>query len=264
MVYPGCIMTESSSKGASPCLSFGAYRRQPTILSGRIEASCLSPERLRLTPTLLGPEWATFQFGWVVPIQQELMRAPKGALMHTRCTGCATERWQAFSNLARGQSRGCQACSQPRGTAPPDWLVARCYAAQRRCTNPRDPAWPHYGGRGIRFEFPSPTAAAVWVVENLGLRRRLELDRHDNNGHYSPGNLRWATRRTQNFNKRSTKLSESWVFHQAEWPYTKLTTERMLRQGLTREQILAMAKEAVRMRRKCWRTIRERLKSLTS
>jgi hypothetical protein len=104
----------------------------------------------------------------------------------------------------------------------------------------------------------------VWVAENLGLHRRLELDRRDNNGHYAPGNLRWATRSTQNFNKRTAKLPESWVFHQAEWPYTELTTARMLRQGMSREAILESARLAVLMKRKCWRTIRERLKSLTS
>lgn len=57
-----------------------------------------------------------------------------------------------------------------------------------------------YGGRGIHFLFES----FEQFLEEVGLRpsNKHSLDRKNNDGHYTPGNIRWATRKEQNFNKR--------------------------------------------------------------
>jgi hypothetical protein len=69
-----------------------------------------------------------------------------------------------------------------------------------RCTRPQSPKYPRYGGRGIRVcdrwlhSFQDFTA-------DVGDRPPgLTLDRIDNNGHYEPGNVRWATRVAQIIN----------------------------------------------------------------
>lgn len=82
--------------------------------------------------------------------------------------------------------------------------------ASNRCNNPNCPEYKNYGGRGIRFLFPSPTAAADWVLNNLGPRinDNYSIDRIDNNRHYEPGNLRWATKEEQANNKRAYKRTE--------------------------------------------------------
>ena len=79
-------------------------------------------------------------------------------------------------------------------------------AMRRRCENPDDVAYPNYGARGIRVcdEWRQDVAAFVSYVEKvLGPRPEgLTLDRIDNDGHYEPGNLRWATKAEQTHNRR--------------------------------------------------------------
>ncbi len=80
----------------------------------------------------------------------------------------------------------------------PEYIAYR--NAKTRCTNPNDQAWVNYGGRGIRFLFTS----FQQFFDEIGPRptRNHSLDREDVNGHYEPGNVRWATRYVQEANKR--------------------------------------------------------------
>lgn len=76
----------------------------------------------------------------------------------------------------------------------------------RRCTRPDHPAWKNYGGRGISMapEWMTDPGAFCRYLEGLGPRPpKYTLDRVDNNGNYEPGNLRWASRKTQRVNQRS-------------------------------------------------------------
>lgn len=80
--------------------------------------------------------------------------------------------------------------------------------AKDRCTNRNRWDFKHYGGRGIEFKFKS----FLEFFACLGPKpeQTLSLDRINNDGHYEPGNVRWATKLEQSANRRpriSSKIS---------------------------------------------------------
>jgi len=101
----------------------------------------------------------------------------------------------------------------------------------------------------------------MWILKNCpNVKRELELDRIDNNGNYEPGNLRFVPRELNQANRRRTVIP---FFSQTEWPYGRTVVSRMLSMGMTREEILLSAEEAVEKRRKNWRIISARLDFMT-
>lgn len=143
---------------------------------------------------------------------------------------CGKVETRRVSDILNGKPYGCRPCTRRKIMAdtvktpewaghhqkmreaavkavavPPGWSQLRrnCQVAKDRCENPKNMAYPRYGGRGIGFEFPSASAMAQWVQDNLGTRPPMcSLDRIDNDAGYAPGNLRWADRYVQGQNKR--------------------------------------------------------------
>lgn len=79
-------------------------------------------------------------------------------------------------------------------------------AMKRRCYEVGNPKYPAYGGRGIRV-CDEWRADYELFLAYIGKRpgSRHSLDRIDVNGHYEPGNVRWATDDQQANNRRSNR-----------------------------------------------------------
>lgn len=133
---------------------------------------------------------------------------------------CGTRRSVDASSLKRGSSHNCgclrlKAVSERNRThgattadSPYYWEYKSWSAMKNRCSNPRSIDWPNYGGRGIRVsERWLGTDGLMNFVRDVGKRpsQKYSLERIDPNGHYEPGNCRWATSREQARNKRTTR-----------------------------------------------------------
>jgi len=117
---------------------------------------------------------------------------------HTRSCGCLNREVVAGLFRTHGHASG--------GALTPEYLAWE--NAKDRTTNPNDPAWRHYGGRGI-------TMADEWLHDfaaffaHIGPKPdpSLTLDRIDNDRGYEPGNVRWATRVQQRANRRDSRAA---------------------------------------------------------
>lgn len=120
-----------------------------------------------------------------------------------RCQ-CGSESLVSATNLKTGHvtSCGCRKGLRRHGHAgTPEYCTYQ--SAKKRCTNPNDPSYHNYGGRGIEFKFKTFSE----FFEAIGPRpsSNHSLDRKDNDGHYELDNVQWTTKLEQSLNRRTNR-----------------------------------------------------------
>lgn len=128
-----------------------------------------------------------------------------------RCE-CGRQATVETTRLTCGRSKRCRGHSPKKhgetagGGWSPEYMVWAGMVG--RCHTPTSSSWGRYGGRGI-------TVCSRWresftnFLADMGRKPSPEhsLDRYpDNDGNYEPGNCRWATRKEQCRNRRTTRL----------------------------------------------------------
>ncbi|MCC6811362.1 MAG: hypothetical protein IT381_28290 [Deltaproteobacteria bacterium] len=164
-----------------------------------------------------------------------------------RCD-CGNNNAVSVSNLRSGKTNSCGCVGNTkhgearRAHTSPEYKV--WHAMHERCTNKRNQQFKHYGARGI-------TVCARWkdvhaFIKDVGRRpgKDYSLDRIDTNKNYEPGNVRWATAKTQARNRRNnykltyrgvTKLVIEWA---EEFGLQEYTLKSRLRHGWSAEDAL--------------------------
>lgn len=115
---------------------------------------------------------------------------------------CGTRREVNSNSLQRGESKSC-GCRRAR--LRPDLSVHNIWLGMRkRCNNPRNPAYLHYGGRGITVCERWSSYAAF--LEDMGPRPDDDhtIERLDVNRGYEPDNCVWLPSALQARNRRDT------------------------------------------------------------
>lgn len=119
---------------------------------------------------------------------------------------CGTVKGVRRYNLLYSVSKDCGCSKRTHGmTGTPEY---RTWAGMiNRCTNPNEPGWDNYGGRGITV-CPEWRNSFEQFFADMGPKPSpgFSLDRVDNNKGYSPSNCRWADPKTQARNTRKNRF----------------------------------------------------------
>ena len=75
-----------------------------------------------------------------------------------------------------------------------------------RCELPSDKYYPLYGGRGIKICQRWRESFENFLADMGEVPKGLTIEREQRDGHYEPGNCRWATRKAQANNRRTNRL----------------------------------------------------------
>lgn len=112
-------------------------------------------------------------------------------------------------HLLSGHTRSC-GCLQREVTSTHGMtrtpIYRRWVAIQSRCYNPKNTYYHNYGGRGIVCEWKTFEDFYADMGDIPSLTHSVE--RIDNNGNYSKGNCKWATKKEQANNTRQNHFLE--------------------------------------------------------
>ncbi len=166
------------------------------------------------------------RFGRLVALSQA-ERTKAGKTQWNCICDCGNTKIVATSNLVTGGTTSCGCFAEERHKVSrrthgmrqtpeyKSWSESR-----QRCNNPSNSNYKDYGGRGIRVCEKWDQSFESFFAD-MGAKPSMShsIDRIDVNGHYEPGNCRWATPQEQSANRRNAVLIQAFgkTMSLAEW-----------------------------------------------
>lgn len=150
------------------------------------------------------------RFGRLVAIREgKTLRLPSGQTNRTiRCKcDCGKVKNIRLLHLIRGRTQSC-GCIHPKHGYAKSKLYRVWTGIKERCFRDGHINSNRYKGRGIKMcdrWKNSFTSFKNWALQN-GWKEGLQIDRINNNGHYTPSNCRFVTNIVNANNKESTIL----------------------------------------------------------
>ena len=172
--------------------SCGCLAREVQAQTGMKSKGRKSPKMIDLTGQ---------RFGLLTVIERA--ENAKNGVIRWRCKcDCGKETITSTSHLRSGHTKSCGCLGLRHATEAKikhGMSGTHLYNIFRmmhgRCEDPKNKAFPYYGGRGIKVcdEWTDFEIFKVWALSN-DYEDGLSIDRIDPNGNYEPSNCEWVTR----------------------------------------------------------------------
>lgn len=150
------------------------------------------------------------RFGHLIALERIALKV--GSMSFWKCAcDCGLETVVIGRNLTTGNTTSCSCRSFGKSIPVHSMPEYKCWCHMiYRCENPKSKSFLNYGGRGIKVD-PVWRKSFQSFLEHIGPRpsNKYSVERMENDGHYEPGNVRWATKAEQNRNKRGVKMSHA-------------------------------------------------------